>query len=168
MGFLSELGKAFMGQPLGPQKPENSVQSGEQPAVMRDMNGSVVDERGRKIIPDIDFKNLRSRRQGGGNELIVVAFVVNTSDHPIRINYSYLLKQKRQHNQQLRAGESRELILYKGQTPDNENENKAHIAYQLQVNGDVFQEQYRVEYHRESDGKYLVSELIDDGPIRDI
>jgi hypothetical protein len=29
-------------------------------------------------------------------------------------------------------------------------------------------EQYRVDYNRESDGKFIVSDLIDDGPVRDI
>lgn len=152
-----------MGQPLGPQpqqaqpKPANTAQSG---------NG-VVDERGRKIIPDIDFKNLRSQRQGSGR-VIIKAWVVNNSDQLIRIDTSYLLKQKRTHNQQINPRDSREITLYDGEIPSNENETSSQLAYRLQVNGDVFMENYRIEYSRESDGKFVVSELIDDGPVRDI
>lgn len=153
-----------MGQPLG-LSAQNHADL-QTPANTSQASNGVLDERGRKIIPDIDFKNLRSHRQG--DKLIVKAYVVNNSDHLIRIDTSYLLKQKRTHNQQLNPRDSRELTLYDGEIPDNENERSAQIAYRLQVNGDVFMENYRIGYGQESDGKYLVEELHDDGPVRDV
>ena len=92
----------------------------------------------------------------------------NDSDQLIRIDTSYVLKQKRTHNQQINPRDSREITLYDGEIPDNDSENNAQIAYRLQVNGDVFMENYRVDYSRESDGKFVISDLIDDGPVRDI
>ena len=152
-----------MGQPLGPQ----SQQAQPKPANTAQPGNGIVDERGRKIIPDIDFKNLRSQRQGS-DRVIIKAWVVNNSDQLIRVDTSYLLKQKRTHNQQINPRDSREITLYDGEIPSNENETNSQLAYRLQVNGDVFMENYRIEYNRESDGKFIVTELIDDGPVRDI
>ncbi len=151
-----------MGKPLG--VPVNQQPS---PAPVTGANSGILDEHGRKIIPDIDFKNLRSQRQGS-DKLIVRAWVLNNSDQGIRIDTSYLLKQKRTHNQLIGPRDSRELTLYDGPIPDNENERSAQIAYRLQVNGDVFMENYRIDYGLESDGKRIIEELIDDGPVRDI
>jgi len=157
MGFFGDLGKAFMGQPA-------VEPAGNQ--VSQQANG-ITDENGRKIIPDIAVKNLRSHRQGE-KKLIVKAWIVNNSDQEIRIDTIYLLKQKRQQNQLLGPRQSRELTLYDGEIPDNENEHNAQISYRLQVNGDVFMENYRINYDLESDGKRVVGDLIDDGPVRDI
>lgn len=172
MGFLSDLGKAIMGQPLQvpddnkhDAKPASEV-AGEASVPSRP-NEHLVDDRGYKIIPDIEAENLRSQRQGS-DQLIVKAWIKNHSEQPIRIDYSYLLKQKRQQNQELSPHMSRELTLYQGKIPENEHEDNAQIAFRLKENGDVFMEQYRVEFYRESDGKFMVAELIDDGPVRDI
>lgn len=172
MGFLSDLGNAFMGKPLQPpvddKAPADQPQEqSTEPAQTLEQQQGVHDERGFKIIPKIDFKDLRSQRQGT-DRLIVKAWVLNDSDQLIRIDTSYVLKQKRTHNQQINPRDSREITLYEGEIPDNDNENSAQIAYRLQVNGDVFMENYRVDYYRESDGKFVVSNLIDDGPVRDI
>lgn len=174
MGFLSDLGNAFMGKPLQPpaesenkhQVSETAVTPQSQEAAER-TNAHLVDDRGYKIVPNIEAENLRSQRQGG-DQLIVKAWVKNHSEQPIRIDYSYLLKQKRQHNQELSPHMSREFTLYQGKIPENEHEDNAQIAFRLKENGDVFMENYRVEFYRESDGKFLVGELIDDGPVRDI
>ncbi len=165
MGFFSELGKALVGKPLGPQPKQSQDQ--QAPVSTPQASSSVLDERGRKIIPDIDLKNLRSHRQGD-EKLLVKAWIVNNSDQVLRIDTSYLLKQKRTHNQFINPHDSHEATLYDGKIPDTENEHDAQIAYRLQVNGDVFMENYRVDYGRESDGKYIVEELIADGPVRDI
>lgn len=166
MGFFSDLGKAFMGKPLGPAG-NQPTQDQAVPAATPQASNGILDERGLKIIPDIDFKNLRSQRQGT-DRLIVKAWIANGSDQQIRVDTSYLLKQKRIHNQFINPRDSREVTLYDGKIPDNDNEGSANVAYRLQVNGDVFMENYRVEYNREQDGKFIVSELIDDGPVRDI
>lgn len=162
MGFLNELGKAFMGKPLGPS-------ASAEPSVPQDsqQDSGVLDANGRKIIPDIEVKNLRSHRQGE-EKLRVTAWLVNKSSQEIRIDTTYLLKQKRQPNQILGSGQSHELVLYDGQIPDNDNEHQAQITYRLQANGDVFMENYRIKYDLESDGKQIVGDLIDDGPVRDI
>lgn len=151
-----------MGKPLG-----SPAQNG-QPAIQTSIQGNgVVDASGRKIVPDIDVKNLRSQRQG--ERLLVKGWVFNnSSDQIIRIDTSCLLKQKRQHNQEINPGSSRELTLYDGPVLRNENERTAQIAYRLKTNQDVFMENYRVEYNLESDGTYTVEDFHDDGPVRDI
>jgi len=172
MGFLNDLGNAFMGKPLQPpegnQKPEDQPQEqSTEPVQTPEQEQGIHDERGLKIIPKIDFKDLRSQRQGT-DKLIIKAWVFNDSDQLIRIDDSYVLKQKRTHNQQINPRDSREITLYDGKIPDNDNETKAQMTYRLMTNGDVFMENYRVEYRLESDGKFIVGELIDDGSVRDI
>lgn len=165
MGFFSELGKAFMGKPLGPSGQNQTDR--QTPANTSQVSNGILDEQGRKILPDIDFKNLRSHLDG--DKLLVKAWVVNNSrDQVIRIDTTHLLKQKRQHNQQINPGDSRELKLYDGPAPRNENEHSAQVAYQLVKNGDLFIENFRIDYGLEDDGVRVVEELIDDGPVRDV
>ena len=161
MGFFSNLGKAIVGQPLGSGVPTDSntptVQAG---------NG-IVDASGRKIIPDIDVKNLRSHLNG--DKMLVKAWIANkSSDQIIRVDTTYLMKQKRTQNQEINPNDSREITLYDGPVARNENEHTAQITYRLKTNGDVFMENYRVEYNLESPGVWSVEELHDDGPTRDM
>lgn len=155
MGFLGDLGKAFVGQT--PQ---------QQTAPASQQGSGIVDGNGLKVIPHIELKDLRSHRQG--EQLIVTAWVVNDSDQRLRIDSGYLLKQKRQFNQDLSPHQSHELTLYQGPAPHDESEHHAQIIYRLHVNGDVFQNNYRIDYHTESDGTRTVDQLHDDGPVRDV
>lgn len=153
-----------MGQPLGDN---SSAQSPAPGAPNQQVGNGVVDASGRKIIPDIDVRNLRSQRSG--DKMLVKAWVFNQSpDQVIRVDTTHLLKQKRPQNQEINPGSSRELTFYDGPTPNNENERNAQITYRIKVNNDVFMENYQVEYNRESDGAYVVEELHDEGPIRDM
>jgi hypothetical protein len=158
MGFFSELGKQILGQPVAPNQAQqsNSAPQGQ----------GVVDEQGHKIIPEIDITDLRSHLDG--DKLTVTAWVANRSDQHIRVDSCYLLKQKKQFNQELGPNQSHELTLYQGPAPHDENEHQAHIVYRLHVNGDSFQNNYRIDYHLESDGVRIINELRKDGPVRDI
>ena len=101
--------------------------------------------------------------------MLVKAWVFNQSpDKIIRIDTTNVIGQKRTQNQEINHGSSRELTLYDGPVANDDNDDDAHITYRLKLNGDVFMENYRVEFHRESDGAFVVEELHDEGPIRDI
>jgi hypothetical protein len=155
MGFLGDLGKAFIGKPLSP--------ASTPPASMA---GSQNHDNGRKIIPQIELKSLHSHIQG--NQLIVTAWVVNDSEQHIRIDTCHLLRQKRQLNHDLSPHESHQLILYQGPAPRDENEHHADIVYRLRDNGDSFQNSYRIDYHLEPSGMRTVNALEDEGYTRDI
>lgn len=165
MGFFSELGKAFMGKPLGPASQDAQKQPAQtnQPSP----NDGIVDDRGRKIIPDIEVKKLKSDRMGE-DKLIVRGWIQNNTDLEIRVEWTSLLGQKNTQNQFIGPRDAREVKLYDGKIPDNDNEDKAQVAFQITKNNDVFMENYRVDFYLESDGKFKVSDLIDDGPTRDI
>ena len=163
MGFLSELGKAFMGKPLGPAGETSQSVSASTPA----QGNGVTDVSGRKIIPDVSVRNLRSQRSG--DKMLVKAWVFNQSlDQIIRIDMTHVMGQKRTQNQEINPGSSRELTIYDGPVAKHDKDDDAHITYRLKVNGDVFMENYHVEFNRESDGTFTVEELHDDGPVRDI
>ncbi len=165
MGFFSDLGKALVGKPLG-QPPQTPNQPMTEPSAPVRQASGIVDSQGRKIIPHINLKDLRSHRNG--DRFMVTTWVVNESDQRIRIDDTYLLKQKRSPHQELAPGQSHELRLYDGPVLDNENEHQAWVSYRLMVNGDVFREDFRIHYTLEHDGKHTVGDLIGDGPIRDL
>jgi hypothetical protein len=165
MGFLDGLGRMIAGKPVfeDGSQPKEQSNAGEPQAPV---SSGLRDEKGYKIIPDIEVKNVRSRRDG--DKLTVTAWVTNKSDQRIRIDYIYLLGEKKQINQELNSNQARELMLYQGSTPHDENERDAQIVYRLQENMDLFQNDYDVEFNRESDGAYTVEELHEDGSTRDI
>lgn len=157
-----------MGKPLGPagDKPQDDVPQPSQPSQTPQQQQGVHDEHGLKIIPEIEVKNVRSHRNG--DRLRVTAWIANNSDQPIRIDATRVLDQSRTQNRFLNPRASYEHVLYEGEIPDDDNKTKGQITYRLQVNNDVFMENYRVEYNLESDGKQTVTDLIDEGPVRDI
>lgn len=154
-----------MGKPLGPA---GDQQQSPQAAVTQTtaQQQGVHDERGLKIIPEIEVKNVRSHRNG--DRLRVTGWIENKSDQQIRIDETRLIDQSKGQGRFLAPRASYEFVFYEGKIPDDDNRTKAQITYRLQVNGDVFMESYRVEYDLESDGKQLVTDLIDEGPVRDI
>lgn len=171
MGFFDNLGKLLFGgsieqppqaprTPQGQSTPLQSTMSPQRPS------SGVIDEHGRKIIPHISLKDLHSHRNG--DRFTVTTWVVNQSDQRLRIDDTYLLKQKRSLHLELAPGQSHEVRLYDGPVLDNENEHHAWITYRLMVNGDVFMENFRIHYVLEHDGKHTVGDLIGDGPIRDV
>lgn len=164
MGFFNTVGKLFMGEPLGPSAP---AQGAPADASGQSQGNGLVSASGLKVTPDIEVEHTHSHRSG--EHLIVTAVIHNESpDQIIRIDTSYLLKQKRQHNQEIGPGRSWELKLYEGPAPHDENEHTAQFIYRLKANGDVFMENYQIKYHLESDGTRIVDELHRVGPVRDI
>lgn len=157
-----------MGKPLGSagDRPRDEAPQSSTPSQTRWQQQGIHDERGLKVIPEIEVKNVRSHRNG--DRLRVTAWIANNSDQPIRIDTTRVLDQNRTQNRFLNPRASYEHVLYEGEIPDDDNKTKGQITYRLQVNNDVFMENYRVEYNLESDGKQTVTDLIDEGPVRDI
>lgn len=158
------MGKLFMGQPLN----QNTSQSPAGGPIPESGEGNgIVDASGRKIIPSIHIEHLHTHREH--DRIIVKAWLFNKSpDQIVRVDTTYLLRQKRTQNQELAPGGSHEIVLYDGPIPRDESQHGAQITYRLRQNGDVFMVNYRVEYSLEPDGARLVEELHDDGPVRDI
>lgn len=165
MGFWGDLGKAVVGKPIGQSAGEQPIGQPQEPQTLQQQQG-VQDERGYKIIPEIEVKNLRSHRNG--DKLRVTAWVANKSNQEIRIDETHVAGQSRQPRQFISPQGSHELVLYDGRIFDNDHQTKAQIIYRLKVNEDVFMEHYRIDYSLEHDGKQIIDNLIDDGPVRDI
>jgi hypothetical protein len=164
MGFFDGLGRMMAGKPVF--EDTSSHKPPEQPIEPEPVKKSGLrDEKGYKIFPEFSIKNLKSRRSG--DQITVTAWITNTCEQRIRIDTVHLLT-KRQISQELNPNQSRELLLYQGPIPSNDHEHEAQIIYRLQENGDVFQDDYIIEYNRESDGKYTVEELHEEGETRDI
>lgn len=166
MSFLGDLGKAFLGKPLGLTSSKQVVLPGQIPPALAipTQGNRLLDDRGLKVIPKILIERLRSHRQV--DRLTVTAWIRNLSDLPIRVKSISILKQPNTFNQILGPHESRQLTLYNGAAPHNENEHQARINYRLQLNRDMFQATYRIGYHYDSDGTREINQLYPDGPIR--
>lgn len=178
MRFFNGLVRMFQGKPVFenptqtpdpnqasvPGQPVAENTAPAEPAT--DRFGSPVDARGYKIIPEVELINLKTNRNG--DQQVVTAWAVNKSDQEIRVDYTRILSQKLDINRQLGPGQSHEVVIYRGKTPMHDNDDDAEMVFRLMSNTDAFQRRYRVEFHRENDGGFLVEELHIDGPVKDI
>ncbi len=168
MGFLEGLSRFLSGKPVfeagsdssGPNKVSAQASS---PA---DPTKTPVDAAGYKIIPKIELSHAQTHRNG--QEMTTTVWVNNASDQKIRVEHSYVLGQKQQFNRDLEPGVGHEITVYRGPVATDEHKDKAQIVYKLITSDDLFQDDYFVEFARESDGVYLPEEFHEEGPTRDV
>ena len=168
MGFLGGLGRFLNGQPVFQDEP-GATTSSHTPADAAqplDPRHTPVDSRGYKIIPKIELSQMKTSRNG--QDMTTTVWVRNTSDQPVRLDYSYVLGQKQQFNRELAPGAGHEIMVYRGPVARNEHDNKARIVYRLLSSDDLFEDEYFVEYYSESDGAFMLEQFHEEGPTRDI
>ena len=166
MGFLDGFGRFIAGKPVFQDgESVNSEPVAKEPRHQTDSFGTLLDEHGYKIIPEIEVDDVRTRRNG--DEMEVTAWVSNKSEQQVRIDYCLMVGQKRVLNYELTPHQAHELVLYDGHIPNNNAYHRAELIFRLS-NGDQFDCVYYVTYHEDRDGKFLVNELHNDGPVRDI
>jgi hypothetical protein len=165
MGFLDGLGRFMQGKdvfegtprPDAPQIPASDAQRQQSP---------LVDEHGYKIIPHITLDNVKTHRDG--DTMTVMAWITNHSERPVRIDYFTVLGQKQTFQYEISPSKPRQLTIYKGPVAPSEHDGHAELTFRIKENDDLFKNVYHVEFNRESDGKFTIEELHDDGPARDI
>lgn len=161
MGFFDGLGRFLNGQPVFQNDKE--LHEEIKPA---DSNKTPLDSHGRKIIPKLELSHMHTHRNG--QDMTTTVWITNASEQKVRIDYSYVLGQKQQFNRELGPEAGHEFVIYRGRVAKNEHDHRARIVYRLMANGDLFEEEYFVEFNRESDGAYLLEEFHEEGPTRDI
>ncbi len=125
----------------------------------------VVDVRGKKILPQVSIDHVKSRIQG--SSVTTTAWIKNLSTLEIELDKITVLSAKREIDRRLRPQESHEITIYTGPVSKSDHDSKAILQYKIVDNGDYFSAEYRIEFHYESDGSYVIEEFHTDY-IRDI
>lgn len=171
MSFLDGLGRFLNGKPVfedegqarrGPVHTSGSPHA--QPP--QSPHKTPVDSRGYKIIPKIRISNMKTSRRD--NDMTTTAWITNTSNQKVRVDYCYVLGQKQVYNRELEPGAGHEVVVYRGKVASNEHNNKARIVYRLVSSDDLFEDEYFVEFYSETDGAFMLEEFHEEGPTRDI
>ena len=162
MGFLKGIGRLLQGKPAFVVPTQQSDVRTD----TVDANKTPVDEHGYKIVPSIKVEHCKTHVDGTAAR--VTAWVTNEADGDIELDKSVILDRTTQFNRFLRPGEAHEMTLYEGEAPTTDHAHKASLYYRLVRSDDYFCAEYRVEYHRESDGICRVVDLHPDYPVRDV
>lgn len=166
MGFFDGLGRLVSGKPVF-ENPQQAGHADANVAAPANQNSDATrDEHGGKVIPHIELEEFKSEIENG-HHLMIEVWIKNPMRAPIRIDEIELLGSRQTPNYELAPGQARQFILYKGEAPKNESDNKAWITYRWMSNTDQFRQQYRMRY-KYNNGLYEVEEFIKDVPVRDI
>ncbi len=172
MGFFDGLGKFMRGEPVFEDNGAREVAADDKRATpqakapVQDPTRTSVDAHGRKIIPKFEVSRLKTTRNG--DQMTSELWIQNESDETIRIDTIEVAGQKQVFNRQLGPHAGYQFVIYRGPVQRDESRHRAVIIYRLVRSDDLFEEEYFVEYNRESDGMYTLEEFHTDGPTRDI
>ncbi len=126
-----------------------------------------VQSNGAKIAPEVDIVEVEPHESGDGKHLELWVTLRNNSEFEVQVMRIELLKQRVMPGRFLKPNEEHELQVYRGDTPTNDSERKAYVQYKIVENTDMFQAEFRVDYHYDDD-KYIPEEFVLIKPIRDI
>jgi hypothetical protein len=178
MGFFDSLGRMFKGEPIfvdeskkdGQQDDDNddpwrqddpATEGQEAPA-----KSLLVDEKGRKVIPEIRLEHCKSHVDG--STMTVTVWATNTGEVEVELDKIEILGMRYELDRFLNPGKAHEIMIYKGPTPMNDSHHEAVLHYKIVKNGDYFAAEFMIEYNRESNGVYIVEELHPESVIRDV
>lgn len=126
-----------------------------------------VQDNGAKIMPEVDIVEVEPNESSDGEHLELWLTLRNNSEFEVEVTRIELLKQRVMPGRFLKPNEEHELRVYRGDTPENEAERKAYVQYKIVDNTDLFQAEFRIDYHYD-DGRYVPEEFVLVRPIRDI
>lgn len=165
MGFWSGFMKVMQGKPVF-EAPAGGQRAEEPATPVAETASTVVDSAGRKIIPEVQIDHCKSHIDG--TEMTVTAWMTNRSEVEIELDKIIIAGATMEIDRILSPQEGREARIYKGSAPTDDRHHTANLRYKRRDNGDYFQADFRVEYHRDSQGFYEIEELHSIRPIRDI
>lgn len=155
MGFLQGFGRLLAGKLVyeAESRDEAAKPVSTQPA----KRSHFMDDSGKKIIPEIVFKNFKSH--SNGSRLTTQAWATNTSPFEIEIDSIRLLNVHSDTRLRLGPGEGYDIKIYEGPVISNDSNKKAHVQFKIHENDDLFLAEYLIEYNRQRDGTFLFEEF---------
>ena len=159
MGFWHGLGNILGGRPVFDESRDDMAQlrHEESPHDTKDHKTSFVDEHGNKIVPEVSFKHFKSHVDG--SRVKTWAWAVNDSPFELELVKTELLGHHQAIHRRLKPGESHEVMVYVGQVISHEHDHHAHLYYKIHENDDLFLAEYTIEFHRESNGTFMIEEF---------
>ncbi|MCY1376973.1 hypothetical protein D9M69_645100 [compost metagenome] len=126
----------------------------------------LVDEKGRKIIPEIRLERCKSYVDG--STMTVTVWATNVGQVEVELNKIEILGMSYGLDRFLNPGKAHEIMIYRGPAPTNDSYHEAVLHYKIVENGDYFAAEFMIEYNLESNGAYIVEELHPESVIRDV
>jgi len=168
MGLFSDIMNSLMG--TKPRDSSNPVQSDGQTQPMGATPPSVpaplIRKEDQNTFPVAHVKRVSSKINGGNMD--VYAHIVNSWSQPIELDKIHILGVKRELDTYLRAGEEKELLIYRGPKVQREMR-EAELDYITYEGRDYFQARHDVKFAYHADDKtYSISDMHLELPIRDI
>lgn len=127
-------------------------------------------EKGSKVLPTLTVSRVEPHLSSDFKQLELWITLHNQSPYDIEVTKVDLLRQNIDPDRFLRAGESHEIRVYRGQTPRDRAYTKAFIDMKIVGNGDYFRQEYMIDYRLENGGGaswYVPSALKKSLPPRD-
>ena len=121
---------------------------------------------GHKIHPEIKVSRLTTRRNGSSMQTYV--WIQNDAPFAIELRSFRIMGRASSMGYQLAPSRGQEVLIYSGPIAKDESEHDAHAEYRIVQNGDYFQQEFHVEFDRQSDGTFLIEELHPEEHVRDI
>lgn len=162
MGFFDVLKNLATGKPgfEVPETPDEHTNMPEKP-----VEGESPARRGPKVIPEVEIE--RTTYRTNGQQMQITCIIQNNSKGTVELDKIRLLGSSLELDSFLRSGEERQYNVYKGNRPNNTNYHLAELYYKDEF-GDYFCANHLIEYERESDGTYSITEFKLQHPIRDV
>lgn len=153
-------------------KRDSSAPDQEAPQSVASESGSKLrDERGLKIIPEVEIVRLKTRLSSDMKHCDVWAQIKNLSEVEVEVTQVNFLRQRLRFGRFLKPGELHEERIYSGNTPTNDAETRCEVIYKVCENGDYFQAEHLVEYSYEQEGDdafYVPEEMSRIAPVQDV
>lgn len=157
------MSKMIKGEPVfEPESPRELTQS-QSPHI----DDPTRHDNGHKVHPEVTITNLKTSRNGDRME--TYAYIRNSSPYEIEARSVSLMGQRNPLRVVVAAGgmSKSQVKLYSGPIARDDNNSDAHLDLLITSNGDYFQQEFDVEFDRQSDGTYLIEELHADNHVRD-
>lgn len=167
MGLFDFMSKMVKGEPIFDAQPPSASRAAEPSG-----SGEVAQadptrhDTGHKIHPEIKVTRLTTRRNGSTMQTYI--WIQNDAPFAIELRSFRIMGRTLSMGYQLAPGRGQEVQIYSGPIAKDEGENDAHADYRIVQNGDYFQQEFHVEFDRQSDGTFLIEELHPDEHVRDI
>jgi hypothetical protein len=182
MGLFTDfMRKMIEGKPVFEDKSKNTdalagyetaAQSSETPTVSGDVEstedgkGSTIVKHQEDTFPVIEVRRVKTHDDG--TNVQIYCQLQNTWHEELLIDKIRLLGTKLELDYQLRAGDVRDFLVYKGPRLRHEDKH-AEIDYCTSRDKDYFRAEFLVKYtYNAEDSTYTMDEMTLDEPIRDI
>lgn len=162
MPIFETFKRIFQGKP--PFEAPTSEGQSQQPTQQSQPQAPTA-PRGPKVIPEVEIERTTYRTNGA--QMQVTCIIQNNSQGNIELDKIRLLGTSLELDSFLRPGEERQYNVYNGNRPQSNNYHIAELYYR-DASGDYFCADHIIEYEKEADNTYVITEMRIQRPIRDI